>query len=509
MTTEFTDRFDCEQLLALDSNLQVDQAESSSLTEDGAIVLKWAVPYGSAEECKKWLYSNRRVMSDFDTPFRHFEGTYRATKIDFVVNRERDGTIIGATVMLYLALGLFTTIDWSMASVLAGEEVAPGNDSEVEGVDDTSSDDPENVVRVEFRYCDPKSVSSMINSISDSEFTNPVVFGETITGTFHRIFASSRKEQDGTATITLTLANPQYTIKSYSDFGGFRQSDNWYLWRVPKTLAQGIIDDFKDTYPVGASATANYDNADHLVNITLTSDTNVNLSLNSGWIDTACDTKIRYIYGWGMTEAQVGAFLALHDTIPFEGTEGGTSPSGMSRSVETNPRGNGLHDVVIKEQWVQYNINKHQFAFHEYSGSNIDNYHIWGFGVPLSEFTAIRTDYEKPEANKKKVFKVTYKGECSYDFELICTTITSATLTTTEAGTGIKVSVDIKKNQTDVPTITANKRERVSLDADINDVGSYDIKASKQTVVESTDAASKTGDGSTITVASSPMRRTP
>jgi len=54
-------------------------------------------------------------------------------------------------------------------------------------------------------------------------------------------------QNDGSSKITMTIALPQYTLEAYRSVGSSREADEYYLWNVPKTLAQTIMDDFKGT----------------------------------------------------------------------------------------------------------------------------------------------------------------------------------------------------------------------------------------------------------------------
>jgi len=98
----------------------------------------------------------------------------------------------------------------------------------------------------------------------DADGFSPDLFGETLPINCHRLFVTSRLENDGSATIILFLAHPEYTLYGYQMQVTERQTGVRYFFNVPKELSQGILDAHKAK---GVTALASHSQNEGLVNI--------------------------------------------------------------------------------------------------------------------------------------------------------------------------------------------------------------------------------------------------
>ena len=484
--SEYVGRFDFENLLSFEHSTFVNGAQPA-FDDDDILVFSWNIPYGASQEAKRWLYENRTIITDQETPFRLLEGTYRTVKIESVPVRNRDGEIIGEQINHSLAKGYYTSIGapdtWTWGRVVSIKD-ALWNSSSLASVSNAGTDSDFSIFSIRFPYIEPSLVNTIAKSLNASTYSNPVVHGETIAGDFHNISVSGKIEQDGTASIVITLARPQYVLLAYSDVGGSNESDVTYLWNVPLDIAQGILDDYKAAYPVGATATADYSMERSLVNLTLRKKVNTLENLSTGWVQETCDTSVRYHFAWGYTKTQVDAFIQDHDELPFEGVSTSTGSSGMYRKVRVEARGDGLYDVIVEERWIQYDEDKHLFTFSLYTGSKIVDSVTWGWNAPMSVLEALRTAEQAAETNVSKKLDIKRNDGCSFDYVYTERLFVTRTASWNATGAGINLHVEKTQFSESLPsTETAQKRVRLELDVQQNELGTFDYEKKSASVV--------------------------
>lgn len=478
--SDFVNRFEPEKLLEL-SKCYSEDISRTVWNDDERLVLRWDIPNGSDKECIEWVYANRGTLSDFDTPFRHFEGIYRVTLVDCKPRLTRSGEIEGTTLLMTIAKGLSTTLDWDTARVEGIREL-PGNSESVSGIGNTTSDDDEKYLRVKFPYCSPIYVRAIVASIADT-YSNVTIRGEDH-GTFHRIAAQIDFEDDGTATIHLFLARPQFTLNAYQDVDTAAERDVHYLWGVPKPLAQGIIDAWGTT--LGHSATASYSTDQGTCDLVLSSKTEEQHNLDTSALNVACDTTETYHFAWGYDESSLGDFLSNH---------GSSLDAGVNREIRVSSRGgDGLFDAVVMERTVTYAESKHKVSLTLFSGDKTDNYMEWGWNVPKTTLASVQSRFDTSirAVNKRTSFDVTRHDNCTFDYRgSIVTETVRTTGEVSTSGTGINVTVSEGVNDPSTPNFasTTEPRKRVQIDASKNDLNSFNWKIQTVEVLESVDDA--------------------
>ena len=177
-----------------------------------------------------------------------------------------------------------------------------------------------------------EKVHSLAAALNDSTYPDPVVGGETLTGTWHNIYVVPSIADDGSGIITMLLAEPEFTLTAYQAHLSPRSVGITYLWQVPKDLAQDVLDTYK---AFGRSASASYPNAAGLVDIVIygkdeeyTSKLNVITSWN-------CSHKEYTDYYWGLTEDDADSIVL---TKP---------PVGWTYEARKSMGGDGYFDVII------------------------------------------------------------------------------------------------------------------------------------------------------------------
>ena len=216
-------------------------------------------------------------------------------------------------------------------------------------------------------------------------YTNPVIGGITHTGTFYNIFAATGKT-DGSITITLFLAADTYKITAYSEANTGNEQDVYYYWRVPKATAQGLVTAWKSN--TGASAKASYNEADTLVDLTLSRRSATADTLTTDAFSTHCDTTVTLYYKFGTTAALAATFVNAYKAIG--------AGAGLSASARINQRGDGLYDAEVVLETVTYdstdagtvNGGKHHFKITELPATTDNELQEWGWNVTKTALDA-------------------------------------------------------------------------------------------------------------------------
>jgi hypothetical protein len=501
--------FDPELLLAYEkAQLAVDQGVG--LNSDGQIELRWPIPPQASEELKAWVESKRRTIKKFTVEGRDFSDTWRTYKVEIsgieAVDRNRSVLLRHTLRKGYITTLLSgASIDWTEArwSPL-GSTMSPGNASTA-GVTNSGSDDPAKLIAVEFRNIAPERAASVCAEFSTGDYSNVVVEDVAVTGTWHRIMQSWRKEDDGSATVTVYLGQPQFTLQSFANLNLVTSEDIYYLWGIPKALAQDIITAWKTTGSeeqlAGRSASASFSADSALVNLILSAKGNPLANLTTDPMRVHCDTVEVHHYAWGYTEEQLETFLAAHggendhagDEAGVDGQQTPLSWSGRSREIKVSQRGDGFFDAIVIETYTEYDADTHVFTLDAWTGNAIERTLEWGWLVPMSRLETVKASFET----------TTYKGvglaaniridrnddNCTFNYlaERTKEEPQNAQLVFGSGNsTGVATSVRSARGQTSTAlkglqeTITG--RERIDADLKIEDNGTATATIVKRTV---------------------------
>lgn len=266
-----------------------------------------------------------------------FPGIYRSVTVDVDVQKPGLKGIIQT-----LRKGFATAPQWSEARIEA-KVSALSNTQSAGGLSGTTSDPVDQVFDVLFPNCSPLAIESIAASLRTANYSSGItVRGEPYAGSWHVISVSTKLEDDGSASATLRIATPQYTISAYDDYGLDRAMDVHYVMDVPKDQAQGIVTAWKAANPVGASASISYSRDQKLVDIVLRKTAAVEDSFAVGLVSADCrylETETIYL---NVADAAAYPILA-----PANG--GGIS---YVRNVTRNI--NGTWDISIKARTSRY-----------------------------------------------------------------------------------------------------------------------------------------------------------
>ena len=493
-------RFDAEQLLDL-SKAHVVEGGSIGLDKNRLVTLRWDVSLGAGETCRRWLESNRRTLSDFTAEQKSYEGKWRTLKVTTETGRskQRENVIVEHTLAYGLITKLVTagSVDWSESTWALESRILLGNTTDADSEESTDTDVPQKHLYIRFPFIDPRKVHEIAASFSATTYTTPIVDGEEVSGTFHRIAVNIRKEDDGTCSLILYLADPQYTLAAYRDYKTTQHRGVYYLWGVPRDIAQSILDDWKTenddaTDRTGASASAS-ERSDGLVDLVLISEPLFKENLSTDPIPVACDTSIVYHFAWGYSKTELGVFLAAHS---------GTLGSGLTREVQVNHRSDGTFDATIVERTLTYDEDKHLFTVSTVSGTGITRSKSYGWNLPMSVLETIKAVYESPAEGKTSSFDVRREDDCTFDYvaEIIFTSAIQRDMETAGTG-GVQEKVISGRNLHDSDltaleaTLTPAARKRVQMDVQVQQDDTSNVTVKETTVQEVTGESTDDGNG--------------
>jgi hypothetical protein len=497
-------KYDPEIILGFD-RCKLHQEATLGLNRDRTITLRWEVAPDALEECEAWAKSKRRTVSKFVVEGADYPAVWRHVKVEIAdrggADRNKPAILLHTFALGYITtLGSGGTIDWTEARwPQAGPTESPGNSAAATGISASASDNPAKYLVAEFRNCAPEKARSIASEFSSLEYTNPIIDGETITGTFHRIMASWRKEEDGSATVTVHLAQPQYTLEAFSNLNLSTAESIFYLWRVPKAIAQTIITAWKTTGTAeelaGRSATASYSSDQELVNLILTAkgEAAQNLSTDPMWV--ACDTVEVQHFAWGYTEDALALFLAAHTgNSPHAGDEAGEGGqpdplawSGRRRQTRVTNRSDGLFDAIVVETKREYDPDKHLWEMDLTTGIAFVRSTEWGWGVPMSRMEAIKALYETATLGATKRFQVSRQDDCTFDYIGEIVAEGAQSIVYEGVGDGIRTrltaATGITKAQLDSITPDSSILRQVDARIDLKENGLADAVISERDIV--------------------------
>jgi len=256
------------------------------------------------EECRDYIYQytdvsnkkkQRRWVDDPAIGEETYSGRWRL--VDVTYNRERRGS---PGIIRRLRKGWAEKIEWDEALIVDARDLQ---------IADSASNTDERYITVVFPNFNPEKIHSAITSLrATGTVTDPVLDGDQKTGTWEIVFTRSRKQEDGSFNIEMILANPRYTLITYTGRNTPAETKVTYLWNVPKRIAQSVVDASGYTSGTGTGAIANYSTGEGVVDLTIRQRTeSAKISIELKTKDGALYTE-RMKYFWGLTKAEAEAF---------------------------------------------------------------------------------------------------------------------------------------------------------------------------------------------------------
>jgi len=376
-----------------------------------------------------------------------------------------------------LRRGYAGEIRWDEARINNGRNLI-GNTSNADDIANTQSDNPERHIVVDFKNLNPFKIREITESLSNNTYTDPVIGTETYTGTWHVLIAAFNREDDGSGSIQVVLSMPQYTLEAYRSFNTNTASSVFYLWGVPKNLAQTIIDAWKAALPVeGKSASPSYNGTSGTVDLILARNDDVATNLSKA-MNVSCDTVITYHFAWGYTETEIGVFLDAHNSA---------QGSGARREVRIQTRGDGLFDGTVIERATTYDADKHLFTVDLAIGTKVVRTWTRAWNVPKTTLEAVKASYEVQTVGVTHEFTVQREDDCSFDYIGIITvklhmSDTAEVAAGATQGLGTKVLVGQFATDADLATVISGlssgplKRHVITVDMAEDETRRYSIR---------------------------------
>ena len=180
---------------------------------------------------------------------RDIKRTEKGTEFYYVILTLRKGYI--------RTLVTETVVDYSEARLEQCRQMPAGND----GATPVSE-----FIILKWNNVSPDKVDAVKGELEalEADTFAPVIRGETLGTAFHRLYVASNIETDGSATISMLLAKPEFTLTGCQTWATAKQSTVTYHWDVPRRIAQALIETLKGT---GKSVVPSYNPAQGLVDI--------------------------------------------------------------------------------------------------------------------------------------------------------------------------------------------------------------------------------------------------
>ena len=206
--------YDYEALLALEGmrETQVFRGQATALYPDGTVDVRYeGLPQGTLGGAVAWLQTNRAVITDQTISGVKMEGAWRTVAIQEQLVVE-GGRKTGTVLVQKFAKGLYDKLDWSVCRVQEGKW-AIGNTKNADSVAGTISAAPARWHTIRMPYVRPDKAKVIADGIVDESWTDLVAGGVKHDGVWYNLGATFRLEEDQTASVSITIAQPIFTTE--------------------------------------------------------------------------------------------------------------------------------------------------------------------------------------------------------------------------------------------------------------------------------------------------------
>lgn len=333
-----------EKLAELDAEFFV-LAENTDtpLIDDSEVSIAWKVSEPEVIPSLRWyleLYTwptNTSEQKYVDNPTikgQDMLGTWRQAFVREVKRVENNSDVY--YIVLTLRKGYLTTIlsgaaiDWSEARLDNSRELPPGTSTVTPGGNTTSE-----FIIVKWNNVSPFNVESVKDELIsfDADSFAPTIRDEVIGTSYHRLYVTSNIENDGSATVSLLLAQPEYVLESFATWHTSKQTNVIYHWDVPRTIAQALIDAEQGT---GKTVVPSYSSTEGLVDIVVYEKSFETSSLGTIVISDSCDNTVYLTPYWNVAYNAIGSY----DCPAYS--------SGIEYWKDVSNNGDGAYDVFIR-----------------------------------------------------------------------------------------------------------------------------------------------------------------
>jgi len=241
-----------------------------------------------------------------------------------------------------LRKGWAQTLDWKEALLIGGDHLSG----------DTGINAEERFVPVAFPNFDPANVdeATVAMRASTAYATGFTVEGRAYEGAWEMVTLNPAKQDDGSFTLQVMMAQSRYTLKTYDDAGTDDEFTVWRLWGVPKRTAQTIIDSYGvgGSIVYGTTINADYSSKSGLVNLTVRYKTSVAAVTITGYV-----TESGCLY-YEETDYYFWLLKAAADAIDIETPPYGPAPQGWIYKANIFRMRDGFYGVqVVRRQAIE------------------------------------------------------------------------------------------------------------------------------------------------------------
>ena len=424
-------------------------------TNDEQVVLRFDnIPNNQLEAAADWLYSNRISISDFKSEYKTYGGTWRSVEIVATKESEKGGHIEQTFAHGYLETLLTgSDLDWTEARSLTRKSLVAGPTDNSYTSPATGDDTTEEYLTAIWPNCSPYKAEAMlaeINAFAASSYA-PVLRGETYSTGWHRIFSGYELAEDGSATITMYLAHPEFSIDTYEGWLTEKQASITYHYNVPKELAQTIVDNYK-AKGIRASSTYN----DGLCNLIVVAKSLAGSTLDVGTTAYSCDSQ---------------SYERLYLSIEYPSLYTVPDPeAGMTYGRRVSSNGDGTYDVKLESTYRQ----ERSYPDRESEVSALSDTSVYRqFGVTG---TGAIPDISTPTQGRTYRQNITIRPDCSKDIETNTTDSRNGKIPfrsdSTTFRTGESIIYRNSKSVIEAPPATGSGQYSVQQQA--NQDGTYD-----------------------------------
>lgn len=188
--------------------------------------------------------SPQRTVTDPIASTEVHKGIYRQVAVRRV---QRNGINY---VVQTLRRGLARELNWKEAYVVERVDAPANNQTALTAA---QTDNPYVMVEVEIPAVDPAYEEDVIQSILAAPLvTNLEICDEVLDGDLRVLSVRARKVDDGSLTLRIVLARPTYVIRAFERLATPEESDTYYVFDVPDSIAQQVVDVFRGYSEAGA-----------------------------------------------------------------------------------------------------------------------------------------------------------------------------------------------------------------------------------------------------------------
>jgi len=338
-----------------------------------------------------------------------YPGKWRQARISRIRQEERRDQFV-YWIVLTLRSGYAESIQWDEARMREYKR-SESTITNAANTANTDGYDPVQYAVIRFPNISPYKIEACMASLTNETYTGKQIYGETLSGAWYNLSVTGGKAEDGSGFVDLILSRQRFTIASYDFWNTMRQSSIYRIFSVPKTIAQDIIDDWKDD---GRSADSSYNENTDMCTVTLRDRDAAKQNLTLSWMQDGCDEFFRQRFAWGYTTNEISDWVDVNFTNqPADGP--------YSRDLSVQDRGDGLFNAtMIERKFATLDATAAQISITLPIGKSITRRTDYGYNYNKAELDAdaIENQYDENIAGigTSVTFRVTREDDCSFDW---------------------------------------------------------------------------------------------